>query len=343
MTPKILLSRYSIYSIIVLVVSSIYLPSHYNAPYPKPLGPQFTKQIKSEPFRAIDVNQPEFVLIGDSTLYEGVDQTLLTSLVGSETYKMAVPGSATAVWYLVLKNVVVESTHRPKYVVILFRDTMLTIPYFRTTGRYLQLLDDYATKNEPLLVELAFINQMSPLEKLLEQYLPLYGMRWNIREGVDHRIRYSVASMFGCPQQCADDAVKSIFGRELDVIALSQMEADSVDSFFLPDQMDFDHKIDKSFLPAMIALANENNIGLIFVKTRTLTYPTPASEPLALRNYVKSLDAYLSEHDNVYFLDYSQDVRIKDSFFLDGLHFNQYGREEFTPILAEEFRSIINK
>lgn len=343
MKSKILSTHYLYFLIAVLLSGNIYIPLHYKTPYPQTPGPQFTPRIKDEHISAIEINQPELVLVGDSTLEEGVDQSLLTRQLGRETYKLAVPGSATAAWYLVMKNVIMESTRRPKHVVILFRDTMLTVPYFRTTGRYLELLDDYASKNEPLLVELAFTNQMNPAEKFLEQYLPLYGMRWEIRAGLDRRLRYTVPSLLGCAKECADDAVQSIFGRELDMVALNQMMDDSVDSLYSPEEMEFDRHIDESFLPAMIDLAKENNITLIFVRTGTLNYPNSESEPLALKNYIKSLNTYLSGHTNVYFLDFAHDTRIDSTFFVDSVHFNAHGKELFTPILASEMQVILNK
>lgn len=344
MSSKTFSTRYFYFLIIALMGFNIYIPLHYQTPYPSPLGPTFTPRIKDEHIKAIDANRPEFVLIGDSTLEEGVDQTLLTSELHEETYKLSVRGSATAAWYLVMKNVVMKSAHRPKYIVILFRDTMLTVPYFRTTGRYLELLDDYAGKNEPVLNELAFINQMNPVEKIMEQYLPLYGMRWDIRTGLEHRLRYMAPSIINCQKDCAEDAVHSIFGRELDTIALNQMIEDSVDSLYSPDEMNFDRHIDTSFLPVMIDLAEDNNTSLVFVRTGTLNFPTVESEPQALKNYINLLGAYLADHDNVYFLDLAYDERIDASFFVDSVHFNAHGKELFTPILADELRSIsINK
>jgi len=343
MTSKNLSARYLYILILILLMGNVYIPFHYRTIYPKPLGPQFTPKIKDTHISGIEASQPELVLIGDSTLEESVEQSQLTSELGRETYKLAVPGSATAAWYLVMKNVVMESMHRPKYIVILFRDTMLTVPYFRTTGRYLELLDDYASANEPLLVELAFVSQMNPTEKFMEQYLPLYGMRWDIRGGLDRRLRYIVPSMMNCSTECADDAMMSVFGRELDMIALNQMLDDSVDTLYSPDEMNFDRHINKSFLPAMIELARENNTILVFARTGTLNYPKSESEPPALKKYIKSLEGYFSNYDNVVFLDFAHDTRIDTSFFVDSVHFNAHGKELFTPILASELQVILSK
>ncbi len=127
------------------------------------------------------------------------------------------------------------------------------------------------------------------------------------------------------------------------MVALNQMMDDSVDSLYSPEEMEFDRHIDESFLPAMIDLAKENNTTLIFVRTGTLNYQISESEPLALKNYIKSLNTYLSGHTNVYFLDFAHDPRIDSTFFVDSVHFNAHGRELFTPILASEIQVILNK
>jgi hypothetical protein len=326
----------------ILLVSSFYLPGHYDIPYPQPIGPQFKPNVRRDRIDAISIYQPELVLIGDSVLYLGVDQEGLSEELGMETYSIGVPGSGSAVWYLILKNVVLGASHRPKYAAIVFRDTMLTTPSFRTTGRYFGLVDDFAGRREPLVSQLAFIDQMSPIEKLAEQYLPLYSARWEIREGLDSRIRYMPSSLLlDCSAECTDEAMNSIFGRErVDVVALNQAVEDAGETLYAPEALDFDEQIDRSFLPATIQLAQENEITLIFVRTRTLMFPEYASEPVALRNYMESLNAYISGH-RAHYLDFAHDERIKDEYFFDPLHFSAAGQEAFTQILADELKVFL--
>jgi lysophospholipase L1-like esterase len=322
----------------LMLTSIFFLSGRYDIPYPQTLGPKFDAIVKKDYLDAISASQPEIVLVGDSVLYFGIDQDQLTSQLKVETYSIGVPGSASAVWYLTLKNTILESPHTPKYVVILFRDTMLTLPAFRTTGRYFELLDDFARPREPLVTELAFVNQMSPLEKLAEQYFPLYSARWELRTRLDERMRYSPSSMFlNCSKPCTDEALNSIFGKQgVDVVALNRAIADSQQTLYTSAALNFENQIDKSFLPAIILMAQENNIELIFVRTKTLTYFEPAYEPPALRAYVESLDQYLSKQDHVYFLDLAHDERIKHEYFSDTVHFNEKGKDAFTKILADE-------
>lgn len=338
MDAKLLLRNFLIFLGAFLLASGMILPGYYNIPYPAPLGPQFEPGVKQEHVSAIDAEHPEFVLIGDSVLYEGVDPLLLSEESGAEVYSIPVPGSGTASWYLVLKNVILSASQRPKYVVILFRNTMLTVPQYRTTGRYFDLLDDYATRNEPLLAQLAFIDQMSPLEKFAAKYIPLYSARLEMREELDNLLRYKIPfALTGCDRACVDDAVEAMFGREVNPSALNQMMEDAALTLYAPQEMDFEKQAGGSFLPYMIDLAQANNITLVFVRTKI-----NGSEPSELAGYNLALDSYLSGHDNVVLLDYSVDPRIVPDDYVDSLHMNATGREKFSKILAEDFREILS-
>jgi lysophospholipase L1-like esterase len=104
--------------------------------------------------------------------------------------------------------------------------------------------------------------------------------------------------------------------------------------------MDFNAQVDKSFLPEIIRLAQENKIQLIFVHARTLTYPTPDSQPAELATYKRDLAAYLAAH-NVPLLDFSFDERFPSSLFNDPLHMNDEGQALFSQILGEAFLKLI--
>lgn len=282
---------------------------------------------------------PDLILIGDSTLEEGVDAELLSEKLGIRTYRAAIPGSGTASWYLFMKNIVFEAKSHPKYVAILFRITMLTIPQYRTTGKYFFLLDDYAQKNEPVVSELAFINPMSPFEKFAQQYIPVYTARIDIREDLDNALRYPAASVLvGCNRACTDNAVGSIFGREVDPVALSLVQEDAAKTLYDPKETDFDQQLPTSLLPHIIELMQKNNSTLILIRTKVY-----GPETKELEEYTKALDSYLAQQDNVILLDYSNDPRILANYYADSLHMNPYGKHEFTNILVKDIQHLIQK
>ncbi|GAB1471514.1 hypothetical protein MASR2M66_23920 [Chloroflexota bacterium] len=322
----------------ILLVSGPSILIRYKLNYPAKLGPKFNPIIKNEPLINIESEKPAIVLIGDSTLGEGVDETLLSDELGLVTYRAAIPGSGTAAWYLFMKNIIFEADFQPDYVVVLFRTTILTIPQYRTGGKYFYLLDDYARKEEPLVADLAFVKLMNPLEKFTAQYIPAYAARVDIRKDLDNALRYPLPALVGCDHPCTDDAVGSIFGREVDPLALNVAQEDAAKLLYAPEEMDFDHQVETSLLPYMIKLTQQHGVTLILVRTKVYGPETPE-----LKQYTKDLDEYLAAQEGVILLDYASDPRILESYYADTLHMNPYGKHEFTKILADDLRNIILK
>lgn len=344
MKSKTVFLQYLLLSFIAFVISGYFLSNYYDLPYPKPLGAQaeFTPNVQRGDINAISKNQPELILLGDSILYLGVDESAVAKKLDMKTYSIAVPGSGSAIWYLIFKNVILEATSHPKYVMILFRDTTLTLPSFRTTGYYFDVLDEFARYQEPLLMDLAFINAMSPAEKYTEQYLPLYSARWELRNGLDHLLRYGLSSAVSrCSENCVDQSMDTVFGEEnIDAAAINQPVSDAA-VLYTRAALDFKSQVGKSFLPAMIEMAQKNDITLIFVRTKNMTYPEYASEIPALSTYINSLKDYFSTQENVRFIDLAHDERIKAEYFTDSVHFNEEGKNIFTKILADQLMPLM--
>jgi lysophospholipase L1-like esterase len=115
---------------------------------------------------------------------------------------------------------------------------------------------------------------------------------------------------------------------------------DAGQTLYAPAIMDFDGQVDRSFLPAMLQLAKENDLTLVFVRTKTLMFPEYTSEPFALRSYIQSLNSYMRQR-GAYFFDFAYDARIKSAYFSDNLHFNAEGREVFTQLLSNELKPLL--
>ncbi|MCK5775775.1 MAG: hypothetical protein KAH25_06360, partial [Bacteroidales bacterium] len=101
--------RYLSLLFIVLFSLSLYIPQRYTLSYPKPLGPKFDKRIRSTHLENLEESQAEIVLMGDSTLNESVDYTLLKQELEEKTLSIGLPGTAATLWYLIIKNNIVQS------------------------------------------------------------------------------------------------------------------------------------------------------------------------------------------------------------------------------------------
>ena len=325
---------------IIMVVASIILPRRYNLEFPRKPGPALDAKVRRNYIDVLVEQEPEIVLIGDSTLVLGVDADSLAQQTGRSVYSIGIPGSASALWYLILKNSIAESSYKPKYLLVVFRDTILTAPGYRVHGSYFDLVDEYARRNEPLLIQNSFVNLMNPLEIAAEKYFPLYVSRTDIRNSIDSQIRYSLPALFGCDRDCTDYSMGDIFsGAELEPKALVDAVAAAESYLYTSDQMDFSIQLSRSYLPEMIRIAKENNIQIVFVRIKVeSTGPRIANSP-AMLNYLDSLTDYLA-NENVPLLDFGSDPRLTHDLFRDSIHLNEQGQMVFTKMVADELREI---
>jgi hypothetical protein len=335
--------RYLLSLSVLLVITSFIIPLRYDVSYPKKLGPKFNNEIRMQYQEDIVKKNANLVLIGDSVLVLSVVPHQLEQLTGESTYSLGIPGSASAVWYLAMKNIIATSPHKPRYVIIVFRDTILTAPGYRVNGKYFTFLDMLANTDDTLVIQKAFIQQMGPVEKWADRYLPLYGSRLRLRETVDYYIRYTLTNLIGCNPGCNDDANVAVFqDLNLDSNLLVEAIATAESYLYTPEQLDFAAQLDKSFLPDIVGIAKENNIQLILVRTKHLDTPTEASESAPLKNYIQALKAY-AEQNGVIVLDFAHDERLTSNLFVDSHHLSEAGSVVFTKMLAEALMPILKK
>jgi len=329
-----------IFLTIILIGSQFLIPYYYNVPVRKNAGPLIDKRLKTTYQIHIENDQPELVLIGDSTLAESIDQEYLTELLGIETYKIGNHGSASAVWYLILRNNIAVSAYKPKHIVLFFRTSILTTPEFRTTGKYEIFINEAATPDDTLMLEYAYLNHMNSFEKWFDQYVTPYAYRSKVRSSIENVIKYqALQKVLGVDRGEIIVAMDTVFG-EADIAQLSAMIT-SADSYLLEDQrLDFNAQLNKSFLPEIIRISQENNIQLTLVYTKTVNSNETEETRALLKSYMANLTQYLSQN-NVEFMDYSNDERVLDSFFVDPLHMNADGRHLFTEIFAQDYTEIL--
>ena len=334
--------RYFLVLAIALAALTAILPVYYDLPYPGQPGPVFDDDVRGRYIRILEDYQVELALLGDSALEQGVDAYALSEMLDTPSYAIAVPGSTSAFWYLILKNVILESNPRPKYVALLYRDTILTLPDFHVKGGYVNELDQYATAHEDILVERAYLNFMNPLEKLALAYFPPYISRQQTTDKVAYYARNAIPGFYlPCKGDCLDRAHAAVFDMDnMDEQTREKALVGDEEALFTARAMDFDGQVERSFLPEIIRLARENGVQLILVHERTLLFPSAQAEPKALQDYKHKLAAYLKDN-NILLLDFSYDPRLPESYFDDPLHMNETGKAAFTGLLAEALKAVI--
>ncbi len=332
------------YFLILLTLTAVawtVIPARYDTTYPRDVQPQFDNYIRRKYAKDIDEQKPDIVLLGDSMLYPAINLEVLSQQLDKRVMGIGLPGSASTLWYLIAKNNILETQTPPKYLVILFRDSMMTVPGYRVTGRYFEQIDEFAGPKDGELVKKAYINQMNPLEKVAEAWFPPFGSRWNIRQGLDARIRYTMPAQLGCDQPCMDNAMGVVFGdMNMDPNFLSDALAAADDYLYSKAALDFDQQVGESFLPDLIQLCEEHGVQLVLVQMRILRFAAPGSEPPALRAYNEKLAEYLKANGVIYF-DYSRETTLGREQFDDPLHMNDAGQVIFTDMLAKDLLEYV--
>lgn len=321
----------------LLLATSFGFPALFHGPYPHVPGPVFDREVSKLYRYEIEAQQPDVVLLGDSILTKDVDAAIFQKQTGLSTYKLDIPGSSSALWYLIVKSNIVPAQYAPRSVVVLFRDTLLTSPAFRTTGPYFGLIDKFAGPKDTLLLERAYLSQLSPLQTALETYLPLYTYRGEVRESIDAGLRHGVPEWLGCDRDCADGAVQAALDNvRPEELAASIIQAEQV--LYTPGQLDFPAQVEGSFLPEIIRLAQQRGIRLIFVRAPTRIFPNENEEPGGLKTYMADLKAYL-EAKHIPLVDLAWASAVEDEYFSDPHHMTPQGKTVFTGILVDALQN----
>lgn len=283
----------------------------------------------------LDQAKPEVILLGDSMLGEGVDQNGFSNLTDASTAKISPGGSATAYWYLMLKNVIAGANHKPALLVIFFRDHFLTEPSFRVHTPYQQSIDGLALDNEPLLDRLAYWPTLNPLERFLQSNVRMYQERDVIKTTLERWAKSAIALLLGHETSASDEAIDRVFSEENMVpewMNQRQLEAEQAQSVSV---YDFQKRLPLSFLPTMVDIAKRSNIQLAFVRVKRRRDLEPGQQPAALVKYMKDLQAYFEEND-VPLIDFTDDARIQPEHYGSGDHLNRdLGRPLFTRMVSE--------
>ncbi len=335
--------QYFVSLIVLIGVSFLFVPRFYGDAYPKPLGPDFDPSIRLIFQKHINASQPQVIVMGDSLASTNVDPAALSQDLNKSVYDISLPGSASTLWYLIIKNNIVTAKNKPEYLIVIFRDSMLTTPDYRVQGSYFQQIDEFANSDDKLLIKLAFTNKMNWLEKLADQYLPPYGSRQKFRATIDGTFRdIAPRILLGCDTNCVDGALSAVFRQDKFLSKVMGDAINSADDYLYTDQnLNFSQQINQSFLPEIVRMCKENNIKLILVRAKTFRFSPQSPAPSALDTYMTQFADYAKQND-VVFLDFSNDARLTPDLYFDPVHLNAKGQQTFTQMLSESLSPFIH-
>ena len=310
---------------------------------PWALAPVFSKNIRMDSQKLIDEQKPQVLLLGNSVINTGIDESQFESLTDQKTLRSGFSGAASAYYYLMIKNIIATASVPPKYLLLFFLDNLLTTPdLWVIGGNFLIRIDDIAGDQETVLLQKAYLNQINPLEGYLDSQLPLFGERQTLKGKIDNRIKYTLPQLFqNCAKLCLDKALDTVFDERNMLPLVLQQNAINLGRWS-GKEWDFNALVEKSFLPDMIQITREKGINLILVREKNVRVMTLQDESSDMRKYFQDMADYLKK-EGVPLLDFAHDPALTLDMFRDEMHLNSQGRLLFTRLVAEGFLTLLKE
>ncbi|MBI9015974.1 MAG: hypothetical protein JEZ07_01810 [Phycisphaerae bacterium] len=299
------------------------------------------KPLKIAIAKSIEFYQPKMILLGNSMLQNGIDENLFNQCVGIKTLKITLGGSASAWWYLTMKNVIAKAHRKPDMVVLFFRDDFLIRPEFRVDGSYLGYINDMRDPGgESLLDRLAYLNNLNQLQYLLIKHSSVAQMHYQAKPAINDLIKAKIVGpMTGNQPKAIEKAIARVFeNKKLNQNLLTNRQLAS-EMTKNDSERQFSQKLNNSFLPEIVSIAGDSNIRLILVRVKCRRDLTPGQQPEHLLHYIDQLKKYC-QSKNVDLIDFSDDDRIRSEHYADGDHLNPAGCRLFTKMVADKIRTL---
>lgn len=299
---------------------AVWIGAHWLRPPFVPLGGDIQEEIAR-----IEAVRPDILLIGNSYLAAAVEPDGLSRKTGRKCMILKRPGSASACWYLMLKNVLLPARHVPQAVVIYFRDNELTLPAFHTGGRARATqIEPLSTPDEVLLEQLAIRESDGRVLTFLKLLWPVVAQRERIKTDGELKLQRLLLSLF---QKTDTRSVGRIanhvfadFRMNKELLSRRQL-AEEMATAASRSMFDFPQREPYSFLPEIIRMVREKGSRLILVRHRCRYHAMGIPDSRLLKEYVVQLRSYLDRR-GIAMIDFSQEGSIELQDFLLGDHFD---------------------
>lgn len=287
--------------------------------------------------QSIEKHHPSVLFLGNSLTRAGIDEKLFQEQTHLRALKATSNGSASAWWFLYIKNVCSQVRNKPKYLVICFRDHFLTYPHFRTQGMYRKPLRSLAQENEQLFH--GILNNKSLNTKSVQWEKPLEWLPLEVKEAWDRRITKIAAKVARVHKDRQELALSRVFDdskMQKNKLSKKQMQSEILDE---EKYLCFSEQIQHSFLPFMLKELKDSQVNLLLVRLKRRNHCCLSyKEPEPLQKYIEELKHYLSQQE-VAFLDLSRSKDIQEEHYGPGDHLNGKGKEILTGLISQFFNS----
>ncbi|MEG3638077.1 hypothetical protein [Magnetococcus sp. PR-3] len=328
--------------------------------------------------RQLQSSQPDLIFMGNSMLGTRLNADQLQAHFPHKTLDL-IPenNSYSRSWYLNLKFFVATLSKTPDKVFILFRDQFLTVPWLadskdvipkKRTLRERRGVIQRMQKEDPTLERIQSHHQKwsDHAYDWTAQLFPIIRPDSDIRQTA----QWHLDSIRILPflKGYASHVWHRYVGAEVkahnpDMLHQRHQLIQRINTNFTRDRLrqsvddqpsyslcvesdattmygcDFQASVADSYLPAMVQLAKDNGIQLVFVRIkRRPDAQGVVAQSDTLKRYITDLDHYLKAHQMVLW-DLTDDEDIKPTFYFDGDHIHPQYKAHYTDLFATKMKS----
>ena len=307
-------------------------------------GSQAKRPFDERVGRRLAKERPEVVLIGDSMLETRIEPRRLNEVARRRCSVLEQSGSSSAMWFLMMKNLVAELEPPPRWVIVFFRDRQLTVPGHRTEGGYRPTMETYMRDTEPLVDALVPRGRTGAdrwLERASLAFWPMQHRRDVWGGKVQNWALDAVAS--SRDYQGVRDATRELFD-------LKKLRADGG---YNESAGEGEQKLDADahdFATAVGRCVSAGHAGhragarhpaaFFRVKRKPLADGSLAKESPTLPAYVGELSAYL-EGAGAFLVDESRDAGVTRDFYAADDHVTPRMQRRYTEHFWPRVRPVI--
>lgn len=276
--------------------------------------------------------QPPVILIGNSILGTAVEEQTLAERTGYPVKKIWLPGASAAWWYLALKYIVADLSYTPKVVAFVYRDNEFSRPKFRTTGKYESRFSVFV-ENDDEFHKKVYDTELTPYRHLYRQYRKFQAAQ---KQTIENFLKKVSAKIRNLPLETIDTVINKYFSdsnMNAYLLTKAQIQAEKNTNNSLNK---FSDRLDKTFLPTMIKIAQEKKINLLFINMKKREQATGVNLSATSSKYLNDFEAYLKTND-IPLLNYSTHQALLLGHYAAGDHFNKFGRSVFSDLLSKDF------
>ena len=333
---------------------------------------------------AFSATAPEIVIVGSSVTRTAFDEEMIQGILGEaginkRVFKYHLHSTGPAIWYLIIKNVLLASERKPEYIVLSARDYVIVRNYESIGTARPMYFPTYAGEYEPVLEKKLFaptlsLDQLGPtlsMDQLLCEHSNIY---WNRKGYQTTARRATFGAAMAATEWLATAArvgnheeqfveTRKAFDSEQGLAGLLRATYDDPSNevaYFEGDDpagrygqwdvwlqqdldIDVDGFVENTFIPDYVELCRASGVKLIIV--RLAPFPRPIRSDVRRGEHKWQLVRdYLSQHaPDVEIIDLKECVGIAPEHFYAGEHYTRPAQEMLSVFLARRLISTVAK